>query len=168
MIDPFTIIDLYIKGQEFGKLLSDWVYGKNFQHLQAGVEYISNGIEHYDYESLEKAISELDHVNENDDRLFVLAYSYLYRAICYTYLFKFSLAYLYLDKLESIDYKNFTCKKDTIKETKREGCSFRNEVVKLEKIYKSQKNRKICKKAFIILSCIVIVGALIALFFTFF
>ena len=184
MIDPFTIVTVlssYATGQKIGGLLSDWSYGKNIQHLQNGVEHFSNGVEKHDSDFLEKAIFELDHINENDDRLFVLAYSYFYRALCYTYLFKFSLAYHYLDKLESIDYDFFTRKKDTIEETKRDGQSFRNDVVKLEKAYneylKSLNSQQdddnhprsinLWKIAFVGLSCVIIVGLLVVLLYKF-
>lgn len=181
MIDPFTIVTVlssYATGQKIGGLLSDWSYGKNIQHLQNGVEYFSKGVDKQDSDFLEKAIVEFDHVNENDDRLFVLAFSYLYRAMCYTYLFKFSLAYDYLNKLESIDADRgfYTRKKDTIEETKKNGRSFKNEVVKLEKAYREYLNSQgsehdnsgmSWKKAFVALSCFVIVGILVALFFFF-
>lgn len=185
MIDPFTIVTVlssYATGQKIGGLLSDWSYGKNIQHLQNGVEHFSNGVEKHDSDFLEKAIKELDYVNANDDRLFVLAFSYFYRALCYTYLFKFSLAYHYLDKLESIDYDYFTRKKDTIEETKKDGRSFRCEVEKLEKEYDkylksinnqryenvSQKSHNFWKIAFVGLSCIVAVGLFVVLFYIFF
>lgn len=185
MIDPFTIVTVlssYATGQKIGGLLSDWSYGKNIQHLQSGVEHFSNGVDKHDSDFLEKAILELDYVNENDDRLFVLAYSYLYRAICYTYLLKFSLAYHYLDKLESIDYDFFTRKKDTIEETKKDGRSFRGEVVKLEKAYNeylksinNQKDKNVSpesydfwKIAFVGLSCVVVFGLLVVLFYMIF
>ena len=68
MIDPFTIVTVlssYATGQKIGGLLSDWSYGKNIQHLQNGVEHFSNGVEKHDSDFLEKAIFELDHINEN-------------------------------------------------------------------------------------------------------
>lgn len=185
MFDPYTIItvvEAYVTGQKVGGLLSEWGYGKNIQHFQNGVENFSIGVENHDSDFLEKAIAEFDHVNENDDRLFIIAYSYLYRALCYTYLLKFSLAYHYLDKLESVDYDFFTRKKDTIEDTKNDGRSFRKEVVKLEKAYneylKSLENQEddevipdpnvFWKKAFVILSCVVVIGVLAVLFFLFF
>lgn len=187
MIDPFTIVTIlssYATGQKVGGLIADWSYGKNIGHLQNGVEHCSNGIEKHDTVFLDKAISELDYVNESDDRLFVVAFSYLYRAICYTYLLKFPLAYFYLDKLESIEYDFFTLKKDTIEETKRDGRSCRADVERLENAYneylrslnsneegksRRQDVQNLWKKAFVVLSCVLIVVVLaVVVFFVFF
>ena len=103
--------------------------------------------------------------------------------MCYTYLFKFSLAYDYLNKLESIDADRgfYTRKKDTIEETKKDGRSFKNEVVKLEKAYneylKSLNSQQdddnhprsinLWKIAFVGLSCVIIVGLLVVLLYKF-
>lgn len=135
MIDPFTAITLlssYATGQKIGGLLANWAYGKNAKHLQKGIEYFFKGIDNHNTEFIDKAITEFDQIDENDDRLFVVAASYLYRAICYTYLLKFSLAYHFLDKLEAIDYDFFTRKKDTIEELKSNGRDFRPEIRKME------------------------------------
>lgn len=184
MVDPFTIITFlssYATGWKIGGLFSDLSYGKNIQHLQNGTEFLSEGIEKQDTKILQKAIYEFDFINENDDRLFAVSFSYLYRAVCYTYLLDFSLAYYYLDKLEAIDYDFMTRKKDSIEETKNDGRSFRNEVEKLERAYneylKSLNNQGgdegnsrpnvLWKKSFVILSCIVIIGVLAMLFFVF-
>lgn len=161
-------------------MLSDLSYGKNIQHLQNAIGHFSKGIEKQDSNFLQKAISEFDFINENDDRLFVVAFSYYCRAVCYTYLLKFSLAYDYLDELEAIEYDFFTRKKDTIEETKNDGRSFRTEVKKLEKAYneylkslnRSSRNEEynndapqtFWKKAFIALSVIIIIGILIFFF----
>lgn len=177
MIDPFTLITAYTTSQKINRLLS----GNNVQHLLNGIEHFSNGIEKHDSNFLEKAITEFDLVNENEDRLFVLAFSYLYRAYCYTYLLKFSLAYHYLDKIESINYNFFTRKKDTIDEIKRDGKAFRNEVKKLENAYNEylksnnedndyriHEAQNLWKKAFIILSCVMIVGVVAVIIFALF
>lgn len=174
MIDPFTIITVlssYATGIKISGLVSDLISGRNIQHFQNGGEYFTKGIENHDSDFLQKAISEFDCINSNEDKLFVVAFSYLYRAMCYTYLFKFSLAYHYLDKLEKIDYGFFTFKKDTIEETKNDGRSFRNEVEKLEKAYNDYldsdslpKDKTIWKRLFIVLSVIVVIGISIALF----
>lgn len=135
MIDPFTVITLassFATGQKLGGLLTDWAYGKNIGHLQKGQEFLSKGVEKHDSAFIKKAVSEFDFINEDDDRLFVVALSYLFLAICYTYLLDFSLAYHYLDQLEEIDYDFFTRKKDTIEEIKSEGREFRPEVRKME------------------------------------
>lgn len=174
MIDPFTIVTFlssYATGLKITGLLSDLSNGKNIQHFNNGVEYSSKGIDNQDLDFLQKAISEFDYINETDDRLFVVAWSYLFRAVCYTCLFKFSLAYYFLDKLEAIDYNFFTRKKDTIEETKKDGRSFRNEVKKLEKAYlasinvNEQEAKPIWKKVLIISSIIIVAGVIVFLFF---
>lgn len=139
-MDPFTIVTSWIAGVKIGSFLSDLVYGKNVSHLSRGQEYFSLGQKKRDFEFIKKAISEFDQIDENEDRLVVVACSYLYRAMCYTLLEKFSLTYYFLDKLEIIKYNSFTRKKDTIEEIKSEGRKFRIEVEKIESSISSDTN----------------------------
>lgn len=138
MIDPFSIITLissYATGYKAGGMISEWMNGKNIGHFQNAFEYLTKGIDHKNTDFLKKSISEFDFINTEDDKLFVVAYSYLGRAVCYAYLLNFTLAYDYLEKLEHIEYGFFTRKKDTIEEIKNNGRSFRKEVEKLEDAY---------------------------------
>ena len=172
MIDPFTVITLassFATGQKLGGLLSDWAYGKNIGHFKKGQEFLSKGVERHDSAFIKKAVSEFDYINEDDDRLFIVALSYLFLAICYTYLLEFSLAYDYLDQLEAIDYDFFTRKKDTIEEIKTEGRNFRPEVKKLERAMESggsggdDTNAIDWKKVSIVLFVVLGIGLIVAL-----
>lgn len=177
MIDPFTVITLlssYATGHKIGGLLTNWAYGKNISHLQKGSDYFSDGIEKHDTALIEKAVSEFDYIDEEDDRLFVVALSYYLRAICYTYLLKFSLAYHFLDKLKGIDYDYFTRKKDTIEEIKSEGEDFRPQVRKMEMAVQNaisggkSTSGIDWKRVSIILVVVMGIGVIIALFFILF
>ena len=143
MIDPFsiiTIISTWATGYKAGGMISEWMNGKNIAHFLNGIEYLSKGVEARNTDFLNKAIAEFDYINANDDKLVVVAYSYLCRSICYANIFNFSLAYDYLDKLEAIEYGFFTRKTDMIEEAKREGRNLRGEVKKLEETYNAYLN----------------------------
>lgn len=138
MIDPFTIISAlgyWATGQKVGGLLAGWANGKNITHFQKGCQYFSEGVDSHDTDLLDKAVSEFDYVDEDEDRLFVVAFSYYLRAICYAYLLKFSLSYRFLNMLEAIEYDFFTRKKDTIEEVKKEGRELKPKVKQLEREY---------------------------------
>lgn len=180
MIDPFSIISLissYATGYKAVDTVFVWMNGRNIDHFQNGCEYLSKGIDSQNVDFLNKAIQEFDFINKKDDKLFILACSYLNRAICYAYLLNFTLSYDYLDKLDDIEYGLFTRKKDTIDEIKSSGRSFRQEVKKVEDAYneyirslqeghEEDKNESTVdwKKLFIGLLITIIIGAIVLLF----
>lgn len=136
MIDPFSIITIlssYATGAKVTSLIANWSYGKNLKHLQNGTEYFTKGYEQKDFDFLKKSIAEFDCINEEEDKQFALAIAHLYRAVCYTYLLQFSMAYYFLEKLESIEVGKFTIKKNLVEETKNEGRAFKEQVVAFEK-----------------------------------
>lgn len=177
MIDPLSIITMistYATGYKAGGMISEWMNGKNIVHLQNGIEYLSKGVAAQNTDFLNKAIAELDYINTNDDKLFVVAYSYLCRSICYANLFNFTLAYDYLDKLDAIEYGFFTRKTDMIEDAKREGHNLRGEVKKLEETYNAylnslqessmQSTNTNWKWIFISFAILTIIGVVILLF----
>ena len=174
-MDPFTVVTLlssYATGVKIGNLFSNWIYGKNISHLGKGCEYLTKGVDNHDSAFVKKAVSEFDLIDEDEDRLFVVAISYYLRAVSYTFLLNFSLAYHFLDKLEAIDYDFFTLKKETIDDVKSEGRNLRPEVKKIEMaVLNAHSNDEEpeteidWKKVSIFLLLIIVIGLVVCTFF---
>lgn len=171
-MDPLTIITLlssYATGMKVSGLLSDWLYGQNITYFQNGYEYMSEGYNKGEIEFFQRAITQFDHIDVQNDRLYVIAASYYCRALCYACLLKFSLAHSFLNKLEKIEYDFFTLKKDTIEGFKDCGKALKKEIKKIEDEERrrredEERRRKKLRRNIIILLALIgvlIIGAVL-------
>ena len=176
MVDIITLLSSYYTGNKIGGLISGWLYGANSVHLRNAIEYISRGMDDYNSDIFEEAINELNYINnDGNDRLYIVVASYYLKAICYTFLCKFKLAYYYLDELEKVEYDFWTRKKDTINEIKQEGRDFRQVVIEIEEEYNNSiqndgpiapiEHNKIWKTIAIILIVLLIIGVVLGLIY---
>lgn len=138
-MDPLNIIDIiksYQDGLRIGYGALNLTMGRNHYYFERGYNFFLEGLENSNTTLLKSAIEQLNHIDENQDRLFCVACSFLFRAMCYACLYDFDTAYFYLEKLDKIDYDFFTINKDVINEAQRFGRELRPEVEEQEREYK--------------------------------